>query len=107
MPTLLTLLALLISSSTSDLINISDADTTNNETEWFLSQPEFEDFIESEPSDMGRSLFASHPECDGRFLILNPGDDAIIKSHNSFGRTPYPEDYLVRYFFALRFQQLP
>ena len=28
-------------------------------------------------------------------MTLNPGDSTVIKSHKSYGLTPYPSDYLV------------
>ena len=75
---------------------------------WFLEQPEFQDFLETtttvkpDPDPLtrdGRMLLAPEPvggpECSGRFMTLSPGDSTNIKSHISFGLTPYPANYLV------------
>ena len=78
---------------------------------WFLELPEFQDFLnqnqsaettESPDLDLrnGRMLALPEPvggpECSGSFMTLSPGDSVSIKSHNSFGLTPYPANYLVR-----------
>ena len=74
---------------------------------WFLDQPEFQNFLQSLPSSRsGRTLLEPEPdlpECGGKFMSLNPGDTAVIKSHKSFGLTPYPSDYLVcKLFWAIQ-----
>ena len=81
------------------------------EAKWILDLPEFQDFLnqnqseettESSEQDLrnGRMLALPEPvggpECSGSFMTLSPGDSASIKSHNSFGLTPYPANYLVR-----------
>ena len=71
-----------------------------SDARWFLVQPEFQNFLESQPSSFrsGRTLLQPESdltECGGRFLTLGPGDSATLKSHRSFGLTPYPSNYLV------------
>ena len=36
-----------------------------------------------------------NPECPGNVITLNPGDATRIKSHKSFGKESYPDDYRV------------
>ena len=71
----------------------------SEDASWFLEQPEFQNFLQSLPSSRtGRTLLEPEPElpeCGGKFLTLNPGDTTVIKSHKSYGLTPYPSDYLV------------
>jgi hypothetical protein len=70
-----------------------------SDARWFLVQPEFQNFLDNQPSfRSGRTLLEPESdltECGGRFLTLGPGDSATIKSHRSFGLTPYPSNYLV------------
>jgi len=97
----------------------SNDNTTKNVTDylktdasWFLEQPEFQDFLETTSTSTttakpdadprtrdGRLLQVPEPvggpECSGRFMTLSSGDSTNIKSHNSFGLTPYPANYLV------------
>ena len=37
-----------------------------------------------------------NPECSGNVLNLGPGEATRIKSHKSYGKSEYPENYLVR-----------
>lgn len=77
----------------------SDGSDLPTDAEWFLDQPEFNNFLQTLPSSRsGRTLLEPEqelPECGGRFMTLNPGDSTVIKSHKSYGLTPYPSDYLV------------
>ena len=86
------------------VINFSDSlpraeSDLPTDAEWFLDQPEFNNFLQTLPSSRsGRTLLEPEqelPECGGRFMTLNPGDSTVIKSHKSYGLTPYPSDYLV------------
>ena len=42
-----------------------------------------------------------NPECSGNVLNLGPGEATRIKSHKSYGKSEYPENYMVRMKFAL------
>ena len=73
---------------------ITASEISNEDARW-LNQSQSHSFEESRASRYDWTGILDNPECPGNVLNLGPGQGTRIFSHKSFGKKPYPADYMV------------
>ena len=81
------------------ILGTSFAQKDQAEEKWFNQSKSLSDEL-ARSSKYDWTGVLDNPECSGNVLNLGPGEATRIKSHKSYGKAEYPENYMVRMNFV-------